>query len=97
MYWYYKVIFFAIIGAILYGVFSLVRPMLPDMPSFTSPDPIEEKVIVRALRYFVGNQIKVADFLGVNRNTLRKRIQEFGIDVAKLKEEVKRDKKQKVG
>ena len=44
MYWYYKVILFAIIGAILYGVFSLVRPMLPDMPSFTSPDPIEEKV-----------------------------------------------------
>lgn len=44
MYWYYKVIFFAIIGAILYGIFSLVRPMLPDMPSFTSPDPIEEKV-----------------------------------------------------
>jgi hypothetical protein len=44
MYWYYKVILLAVVGAVLYGLFSLISPFLPEIPSFSTPDaPVEEK------------------------------------------------------
>ena len=33
-----------------------------------------------------GNQVQAADMLGINRNTLRKKIRELNINVGKLKE-----------
>lgn len=43
-------------------------------------DQIEEPLIVQTLKFTRGNQIKAADILGVNRNTLRKKIKQFSIN-----------------
>lgn len=42
---------------------------------------VERPLIKMALRYTGGNQLKTASLLGVNRNTLRKRIKELGIEI----------------
>lgn len=44
---------------------------------------VERGVIQHALYYCKGNQIKASEILGINRNTLRKRIQELHIDIIK--------------
>jgi two-component system nitrogen regulation response regulator GlnG len=44
---------------------------------------IEQPLILAALAATNGNQIKAADLLGLNRNTLRKKIQELDIEVIK--------------
>ncbi|VVT15462.1 sigma-54-dependent transcriptional regulator [Erythrobacter sp. EC-HK427] len=41
---------------------------------------LEAPVFRHALRQTGGNQLKAAQMLGINRNTLRKRLQELGID-----------------
>ncbi|NOX97379.1 MAG: sigma-54-dependent Fis family transcriptional regulator [Nitrospirae bacterium] len=40
---------------------------------------IEKALIARALRETKGNQIQAAKILGINRNTLRKRMEKFGL------------------
>ena len=50
---------------------------------------IERPLIVRALQETKGNQIQAAELLGLNRNTLRKKIHDLHIPV-------KRDKTQRV-
>lgn len=56
---------------------------LPDMPPpglLERIMPLVEKpLIIRALKATSGNRIKAAELLGVNRNTLRKRMQELHI------------------
>ena len=47
---------------------------------------VERPLIELALRETRGNQIKAARLLGLNRNTLRKKIQEFQISVRLLKQ-----------
>ena len=42
---------------------------------------IERPLIERCLLACQGNQIKAADLLGLNRNTLRKKIRDLGITV----------------
>lgn len=44
---------------------------------------VEKSLIQTALNYCGGNQIKASEVLGINRNTLRKRIQDLDIDVMK--------------
>jgi DNA-binding protein Fis len=46
---------------------------------------VERPLIELALRETHGNQIKAARLLGLNRNTLRKKITEFGISVSQAK------------
>ena len=46
---------------------------------------VERPLIELALRETQGNQIKAARLLGLNRNTLRKKITEFQIPVSRLK------------
>lgn len=43
--------------------------------------------IERALEQTNGNQVKAAELLGVNRNTLKKFIDKLGIDIQKSKRE----------
>ena len=45
------------------------------MVVFTVEKPILEAVMVRA----DGNQSQAADMLGINRNTLRKKLQQHGL------------------
>ena len=40
---------------------------------------VEYPLIVATLEVTRGNQVKAAEILGINRNTLRKRIRELGI------------------
>ncbi len=40
---------------------------------------MEKTLIMRALRETKGNQIQAANILGINRNTLRKRMEKFGL------------------
>jgi two-component system nitrogen regulation response regulator GlnG len=44
---------------------------------------VERPLIRFVLEKTRGNQVKAADILGINRNTLRKKIQELGIDIRK--------------
>ncbi len=44
---------------------------------------VEKPLIEQTLVLTKGNQIKAAEILGLNRNTLRKKIQELGIMVTK--------------
>lgn len=41
MYWYYKAILLSIVAVVLYGIFTLVKPYLPDVTVFSKPDTVE--------------------------------------------------------
>lgn len=43
-------------------------------------EQVEEPLIVETLKIAKGNQLKAAEILGLNRNTLRKKITFFKID-----------------
>ncbi len=43
---------------------------------------VERPLITRVLCFTRGNQVRAAEILGINRNTLRKKIQQLDIDVA---------------
>jgi two-component system nitrogen regulation response regulator GlnG len=42
---------------------------------------IEPQIILSSLKYTKGNRIKAADILGINRNTLRKKMVQYRIDL----------------
>ena len=42
-------------------------------------------MLTQILNYARGNQIKAAKILGINRNTLRKKLNEYEIDPSQLK------------
>ena len=46
------------------------------------PSAHEESLIDRALHKCGGVKTKAADFLGINRNTLNKKVKELGIETA---------------
>ena len=48
-------------------------------------DSIEKPLIQLVLEYTRGNQLKAAQMLGINRNTLRKKIQRLQIAIAPIK------------
>ena len=45
-------------------------------------DQIERALIERALAKCANVKTKAADFLGINRNTLNKKVKDLGIEVA---------------
>jgi DNA-binding protein Fis len=45
---------------------------------------LEKPLIIQTLRATGGNQIKAAEILGLNRNTLRKKMRELNIDARQL-------------
>ena len=40
---------------------------------------VEEPLIEKILEYSQGNQTRAAEYLGINRNTLRKKMAQYGI------------------
>ncbi len=51
----------------------------------TIVEAVEKPLIEKALERTFGNQIKAAKILGINRNTLRTKINKFGINPEKWK------------
>lgn len=47
-------------------------------------EQVERPLLELALRAFNGNQVKTAQMLGINRNTLKKKIDNYKIRVKKL-------------
>ncbi|NBX85675.1 MAG: hypothetical protein EBQ80_00290 [Proteobacteria bacterium] len=45
---------------------------------------VEKPLIEHVLRYVRCNQVRAASILGINRNTLRKKIQSLNIDLGKI-------------
>ena len=45
---------------------------------------VERPLLEHVLRYARGNQLRAAEILGLNRNTLRKKVREHGLDARKL-------------
>jgi two-component system, NtrC family, nitrogen regulation response regulator GlnG len=67
---------------------TVERILATDMQAFEQPDlyarmirQVEKPLIMQVLAYTRGNQIRAAEILGLNRNTLRKKIRELDIDV----------------
>lgn len=48
-------------------------------------EQVEYPLIVQTLKITQGNQIKAAEILGINRNTIRKKIKLFNIDPSDYK------------
>ena len=46
---------------------------------------VEKPLIENILNHTRGNQIKASSILGLNRNTLRKKISELGVTVRKVR------------
>lgn len=55
------------------------RQPLPE--GYDAFDVVERRLIHRALQYWKGNQSKAAKFLGITRNTLRKRVKKYGLRI----------------
>jgi DNA-binding NtrC family response regulator len=62
---------------LLFNEISRRQPLDPALDAF---DVVEKHLIKRALEYCRNNQSKTARFLGITRNTLRKRIRKYGFD-----------------
>ncbi len=56
------------------------------MATSTTPSSaeVEPPLIRAALSATGGNQLKAADLLGLNRNTLRKKMRDLGIEVLRM-------------
>lgn len=62
------------------GLFAAASPGLPPAGLYDRViEEVERPLILHALRATKGNQIRAAAVLGINRNTLRKKIQTLGI------------------
>ncbi|MFC1620884.1 helix-turn-helix domain-containing protein [Candidatus Omnitrophota bacterium] len=59
----------------------------PKKPGFyhTVIEAAEKPLIEETLERTFGNQIKAAELLGINRNTLRSKIRKLGIEVNRWK------------
>ena len=47
-------------------------------------EEFERPLLERTLKFVKGNQLRAAEILGLNRNTLRKKIKQLDIDVAQF-------------
>ncbi len=74
-----------IISKRLEGFFQSHANSLPVNLYETVLSQVEYPLIVQTLKITQGNQIKAAEILGINRNTIRKKIKLFKIDPSDYK------------
>ncbi|MCX7020344.1 MAG: sigma-54 dependent transcriptional regulator [bacterium] len=65
------------------ALFDEIAKRQPLPGHYDAFDVIESRLVRRALEYCSGNQSHAARFLGITRNTLRKRIKKYGIDLGR--------------
>ena len=58
----------------------------PDLYSLVLKE-FERPLLERTLKFVGGNQLRASDILGINRNTLRKKIKDLEIDIDSLIED----------
>jgi two-component system nitrogen regulation response regulator GlnG len=74
----------AVIESDLAELFREYEPNLPPAGVYQRViDKVEVPLIATVLNLCAGNQIKAAELLGLNRNTLRKKIRSHGIEIVK--------------
>lgn len=62
--------------------FAAHKDHLPESGLYARVINEIERVLIRqTLKLVGGNQLKAASILGINRNTLRKKIQELGVEL----------------
>jgi len=72
------------VDSIMADYFSAHGDLLPPSGVYNRVmREVEKPLIERSLKATNGNQIKTAALLGINRNTLRKKIRELGIRLEK--------------
>ena len=67
--------------SLLDPVFDLIRSRNFDKMNFKPFDEIERSLLVKALNETGGNQVRAAKLLGINRTTLRKRMEKYQVKV----------------
>ena len=68
----------------LAGLFTGAPELLPPVGLYDRAlESLERPLIRLTLQATRGNQIKAAEILGINRNTLRKKIEDLGVEVAR--------------
>lgn len=74
-----------VITRYLKNYFDFHKDILPANGLYSSlMAEIERPLIRETLRRLNGNQVQVAKLLGINRNTLRRKIKELNISLEKL-------------
>lgn len=63
------------------ALFDEIAKRQPLPLAYDAFDVVEQRLIIRALEYWKGNQSKAAQFLGITRNTLRKRVKKYGLKI----------------
>ncbi|MCX7963351.1 MAG: sigma-54 dependent transcriptional regulator [Candidatus Sumerlaea chitinivorans] len=66
-------------SALLDELFERIVRAQPLPEGFDAFDVVERSLLERALRYCGGNKSKAAKLLGVTRNTVRKRVEKYGL------------------
>lgn len=75
----------ASVDACLRGYFKDLNGMSPANGMYDKViSQVERPLIEHVLRYVRCNQVRAASILGINRNTLRKKIRELNIDLMRL-------------
>lgn len=63
----------------LRAIFDRIRVSQPLPPGFDAFDLIEKRLLELALRHCHGNKSQAARLLGISRNTVRKRVEKYGL------------------
>lgn len=75
----------ASVDACLKGYFRELNGMSPAPGMYEKViSQVEKPLIEHVLKYVRGNQVRAAHILGINRNTLRKKISYLDIDIQAL-------------
>ncbi|MDD9912498.1 MAG: Fis family transcriptional regulator [Alphaproteobacteria bacterium] len=74
-----------VVDQLLVRYFQTLGGVSPAANMYTSViQTVEKPLLESVLRYAQGNQVRAASILGINRNTLRKKINVLGIDLTNI-------------
>ncbi|MGA1844782.1 MAG: helix-turn-helix domain-containing protein, partial [bacterium] len=68
------------LGPLLDQLFQLIIKAIRENPRLDIISLLEKEMIERAIRLTGGNKVQAASLLGINRNTLRNKMERYGIE-----------------